>query len=561
MDYDLDWEEAPATFRMRPYQEACQLAVREGWKDVSRQLIVLNGGLGKTVLAAYIAKEEIANGGRVLFLAHTEELIDQAQDKFRRGAGVESDKEKADSHASPYASCVVASVQTLSRVNRLTGFSDTHFTLVIVDEAHRGLSPSHLRVKNYFHFGSQSLVEGWTAPEPGMLYESKAKVLGMTATASRGDKRSLGEFYQRVAFEYGLLEAVREGYLVKPIVRNIPLKIDMRGIKVSRTPQGSDLDATEVAHRIAPIINEIAKALLPEIVALKLVLFMPSVETARMMAEALADLGINANFVSGACPDRQEKVAAFREAGHGSALACAQLLAEGFDVSDITGVCVLRASKIWNFVIQCWVRGTRTLTGLIDDLETAEERLAAIATSEKTCFYIFDFLWLADTHDLIQPADLVTQKPEVKERMAGATDLVATEAVAQRDFLKALAKAAKKHERKAARTIDPVAWAVSLGDAKLATWEPQSRWEEEAATPGQLEFIRKQGMATEGVKYKGFAQKIIGILLSRMKLHLATPGQLTFMAQLGIPEDKAATLTIKEATATIDATLKAKRSA
>jgi superfamily II DNA or RNA helicase len=555
-----DWTEAaPATFGLRPYQLDCMAAVRTGWKEVSRQLIVLAGGLGKTVTAAYIAKEEIASGGRVLFLAHTEELIDQAQDKFLRGAGVESDKEKADSHASPYASCVVASVQTLARLNRLTGFADTHFTLVIIDEAHRGLSPSHLRVKNYFHFGAESLVDGWSAPEPGFHYVPKAKVLGMTATASRGDKRSLGEFYQRVAFEYGLLEAVREGYLVRPIVKNIPLKIDMRGIRTARTAQGSDLDLSEVSQRMLPVIREIAKELAQVCAPLKTVVFMPSVETSRLLAEALAAHGLNASFVSGACDDRDEKVVAFRSAGPGSVLTCAQLLVEGFDVPDITGVCVLRPTKVWSFAVQAWVRGTRTLTGLIDSLHTAPERLAAIAASAKPIFHIIDFFWLADTHDLIQPVDLVSQRPEVKARMADSTDLVADQEVAERDFLKALAKAAKKHERKAARQIDPVAWAVSLGDAKLATWEPESKWEEEPPTPKQLEFIRGQGMATDGIKYKGMANKVISILCARLKLHLATPAQLTFMAQLGIPEQQAATLTIKEATATIDATLKARR--
>lgn len=558
--FAVDFDEAlVATFNLRDYQVECLDAVREGWKEASRQLIVLAGGLGKTILAAYLAKEEIANGGRVLFLAHTEELIDQAQDKFLRGAGVESDKEKADCHASPHASCVVASVQTLARINRLTGFSDDHFTLIIIDEAHRGLSPSHLRVKSYFHWGAESLAEGWQPPEPGIPYQHKAKVLGVTATPSRGDKRSLGEFYQKVPYEYGLLEAVREGYLVRPIVKNIPLKIDMRGIRSARSANGSDLDSTEVAKRIAPILAEIGRLLAPEIANLKIVIFMPSVETARSISEVLASHGLNAQFVSGACADRQEKVAAFREAGPGSVLACAQLLAEGFDVDTISGVCVLRASKIWSFVVQCWVRGTRTLNGVIDGLATAEERLAAIAASGKSVFYIFDFLWLADTHDLVQPIDMVVSRPEAKEFAGKTGDLLEDAAVGERDLLASLAKAAKKHERKLARALDPLAWAVSLGDSKLATYQPENRWEEAPPTEGQLSFIKKQGMATEAIKTKGLASKVIGILLTRMKASLASPTQLNFMIQLGIPEVQAAVMTAREASATIDATLKAKR--
>lgn len=554
-DFEVEFEEVVPTigFKLRDYQVECITAVREGWKEASRQLIVLAGGLGKTVLAAYIAKEEIANGGRVLFLAHTEELIDQAQDKFLRGAGVESDKEKADSHASPMASCVVASVQTLSRINRLTGFSDDHFTLIIIDEAHRGLSNSHLRVKNYFHFGAESLADGWKAPEPGIPYQHKAKVLGVTATPSRGDKRSLGEFYQKVPYEYGLLEAVREGYLVRPIVKNIPLKIDMRGVRTARSSNGSDLDATEVAKRIAPILKEVGRMLAPEIGQLKLVIFMPSVETARVISEVLAEHGLNSSFVSGACPDRAEKIQAFREAGPGSVLACAQLLAEGFDVDTISGVCVLRASKIWSFVVQCWVRGTRTLNGIIDGLETKEERLAAIASSGKTVFYIFDFLWLADTHDLVSPIDMVISRPEAKDFSGKTGDLVEDAAVGERDLLASLAKAAKKHERKQARTIDPVAWAVSLGEAKLATYVPENKWEEQPATDGQLDFIKRQGMKTDGISSKGLASKVIGILMTRLKSRLATPQQLDFLHRLGVSEQTASTLTMKEASDAIDA--------
>lgn len=547
-DFAFEIEDEVATgFRLRPYQTECISAVDAGWAEASRQLIVLAGGLGKTVVCAFIAKAEIARGGRVLFLAHTEELIDQAQDKFLRGAGVESDKEKADSHASPYAKCVVASVQTLARINRLTGFADDHFSLVIIDEAHRGLSASHLRVKFFFHFGAESLTEGWSPPEPGMPYQHKARVLGVTATPARGDRRSLGEFYQRVAFDYGLLEAVREGYLVRPIVKNIPLKIDMRGIRTARSANGSDLDSAAVAARMMPIIREIAKEMAVVARNLKTVVFLPSIDTARLMAEALRDEGLDASFVSGACDDRDEKIIKFRAAGRGSVLCNAQLVVEGFDVPDIDGVCVLRPTKVWSFAIQAWVRGTRTLTGLIDHLDTAAERLAAIAASSKSCFYIIDFLWLADQHDLVTPVDLVCQKPEVKEKMAGEPDLVAAEAVAQRDFLSALAKAAAKHKRKAARDFDPLAWAVSLGDAKLATYEPESKWEEMPPTDGQMDFIRKRGFATDNIKSKGLASKIIGILTARLKLQLATPAQLNFMAKLGIPEDEAAKMTMKEA--------------
>lgn len=552
---DLDFDEPVATtFRHRPYQTECIAAVNSGWAEASRQIVVMAGGCGKTVVFSAISKLEVGRAGRVLILAHTDELLEQAIDKLHRSTGLVADKEKADSHASPEASVVVASVQTLSRPDRLTGFADDHFSLVIVDECHRALSPSYLRVMSYFHFGAESLNPEWQAPDVGVPYQHKARVLGVTATASRGDKKNLGEFFQRVAYEYGLLEAVRDGYLVRPIVKNIPLKIDLRGVKISRSSTGADFDLGEVTARIAPILREIAKQIAIAAPNLKTVIFMPSVETARLLSEALTSEGLNASFVSGQCPDRDDKIEAFRGAGPGSVLCNALLLVEGFDVPDITGVCILRPTKIWNFYVQAVVRGTRTLTGLIDGLETKEERLAAIAASAKPTFTIIDFLWLSDRIDLVQPVDVVAGKPEIRERMlaSGETDLVKAEATAERDLLQSLAKAARKHARKQARTIDPIAWAVSLGDAALAGWEPQTKWDSQPPTASQIAFLQKNGYDTANVKYKGLADKIIGKLVVRMKAGLATPRQLSLMQQLGLDEQTCATLTIREATETID---------
>jgi superfamily II DNA or RNA helicase len=561
---EIDWaDDAPAPLlRLRPYQTECIESVEAGWAEATRQLVVMSGGCGKTVVFANIARDEVAKGGKVLILAHTDELLEQAIDKLRKSTGLVADKEKADDHASPFASVVIASVQTLTRDNRLTGFADDHFSLVIVDECHRSLAKSYLKIIFYFHYGRDSLNEGWSAPEIGAEYQHKARILGVTATASRGDKRDLGELYQKIAYEYGLLEAVRDGYLVRPLVKNIPLKIDMRGVKLSRAGgQGADFDLGEVTARIAPILREVAKQIALHAKTLKTVVFTPSIETARLLSLALCDEGMNGSFVSGACDDRDEKIVAFRAAGPGTVLCNALLVVEGFDVPDITGVCILRPTKIWSFFVQASVRGTRTLPGLIDHLDDREARLAAIAASAKPHFVILDFLWLTDRIDLIQPVDLVASKPAIRKAMleSGEVDLVAAESVAERDMLKALQDAAKKHARKQARTIDPIALSVSLGDASLASYEPETSWDSLPPTDGQLSFLQKQGIDVSNIKCKGLASKVIARVISRLKHHLATPRQLSLMAQLGLDEQTCATLTVNEASAVIDKTIKAKK--
>lgn len=517
---------------LRDYQRECVASVERGWKEAQRQLVVLAGGCGKTIVAAHLAKSEVANGGRVLFLAHTDELLEQAIDKFTRAVGIVPDKEKADRHASPESSVVVASIQTLSRQNRLTTFPPDHFSLVIIDETHRVMADSYQRVIGYF----------------------RSRLLGITATANRGDKRSLGEIYQRVAYEYGLLEAVRDGYLVRPIVKNVPLQIDLRGIKVSRTGQGSDFDLLEVSDRIHPILREVAKQLAIHARPLKTVVFTPSVQTARELSAALVLEGIPATFVSGECKDRDQKVEAFRNAPQGTFLVNALLVVEGFDVPDITGVCILRPTKIWSFFVQCSMRGSRTITGTIDGITDKAMRLRAIADSIKPQFTLIDFLWLTDRIDLIQPVDLVTTNPKIREQLVAleGDDLVANQAVAERNMLKALAAEARRHARRQARVIDPIAMSVAIGDAALASWEPETAWDSDPPTPGQLSFLAKNGIDVTKVRFKGYASKLIWRVIQRLKLRLATVRQLSLLAQFGVDEQQSATLTIKEASALID---------
>jgi superfamily II DNA or RNA helicase len=549
MTDELDFVEAPS-FELRDYQVDCLNAIREGWNTISRSLAVLCTGAGKTIIFSQVIKEEIGKGGKVLVLCHTDELIDQAIDKLEQSTGIEADKEKANEVASPHSAVVVASIQTLCRTDRLMGFADDHFSLVIADEAHLSLAASWTKALRYFHYGAASLDEGWTVPADG-TYQHKARVLGVTATADRGDKRTLGEFYQKCVYEYGLLAACRDGYLVRPIVKNIPLKIDLkRQHEKERITIGGDYSSEFVENRITPFLDQIAFEIAKESLQRKTVVFTPSILTAQMLAEALKINSLNADFVSGACTNRSEKIQKFESSPPGSAIVCAMLLAVGWDCPSANTVCILRPTKIRSLFVQCAGRGTRTLPGTIDGLKTREERLAAIAASAKPSMLILDFLWIADRLDLIRPVDLIGTKPEIKEGMErnGIEDLLESEAVANRDFLKSLEKTVKQHARKKARTIDPLAWAVSLGDESLKNYVPETGFDEFPAQPAQLEYIAKNGFTVTGPICRGLANKIIERITSRETHGLCTPKQMNFLRTMGFREDTIVMMPKDEAT-------------
>lgn len=131
------------TFVLRSYQHAWKeqfaAARREGF---TRLLGDAPGGTGKTSFFASLAADEWhIRQGRTLVLENRDQLVRQTADRIRSETGLEVDIEMGSLRASPHAPVVVASVPTIGRVNRLTSFADSHFSLVVPDESHHALAP------------------------------------------------------------------------------------------------------------------------------------------------------------------------------------------------------------------------------------------------------------------------------------------------------------------------------------------------------------------------------------------------------------------------------------
>ena len=65
---------------LRPYQIEAVQAIEAEWGacDNARTLLVQATGTGKTVVMSSVAEDAVRGGGRVLMLAHRDELITQA---------------------------------------------------------------------------------------------------------------------------------------------------------------------------------------------------------------------------------------------------------------------------------------------------------------------------------------------------------------------------------------------------------------------------------------------------------------------------------------------------
>lgn len=547
LDIGLDSMPAapPVSWRgmnLRPYQAQGCDAVEDGWQSARSQLLVLPTGCGKTICFSDLSEREISRGGRVLILAHRDELVNQAIDKLERSTGLKADKEKAGDWASRDAFVVVGSVQTM-RGNRLASWPADHFSLVIVDEAHRALATTYQDIFKHF---------------------AGARVLGVTATPDRGDRKNLGTFFERVAYSYSLIDAVLDGWLVRPVAEMIPLDIDLRGIRTKTTDHGTDYNERDLEDRIAPVMAAIAGEIKTHAGMMRTVIFTPGVETARLCAEALRDVGIAADWVCGECKDRKEKIARFIS-GETTHLANAQVLCEGFDLDAISCVVPLRPTKSRGFFVQQVGRGTRPMSGIVDKLATNKERVAAIAASSKPSLLILDFFWQTDKHDIVRPVHLIAantmQAEEMQKRIqkpGTLFDLLEAQADAKEAVLERLEEEVRKHKNKKRRTIDPLAFAVSVGDGDLAEYEPETINEMQPATRGQLDYLAEQGIDTCVIKFRGHASKLIEKLHRRAELGLCSLKQMCFLERAGYKD--AALLRADEAQRLVGRTMKSWKS-
>ena len=134
---------------LRPYQEECVQRVLAAYERDrhGEELLVLPTAAGKTVIfSQVIAQLSDGYGVNALIIAHTDELLTQAAEKYRqiKPAAIIG---KVGGGIYDYGGEVtVASIDTICRPNHLALLPRMDYGLVVVDEAHRSCAPKYQRV-------------------------------------------------------------------------------------------------------------------------------------------------------------------------------------------------------------------------------------------------------------------------------------------------------------------------------------------------------------------------------------------------------------------------------
>lgn len=511
---------------LRPYQQDAVTSIFKEWQQGRRKtLLVLATGLGKTIVFCNVIKNLVDQGEKVLILAHRGELLDQASDKLMKTTGIETALEKAESSCldSPLTPVVVGSVQTLQSEKRLRRFDKRYFDTIVIDEAHHALSDGYQRVLEHFPY---------------------AKILGVTATPDRGDKRNLGSYFDSIAYEYSIAEGIRDGYLSKIRALTIPLSIDLSGVKQS----AGDFSAGDLGDALDPYLEAIADKMLEHCQDRKTIVFLPLVATSQKFKDILNSKGFRADEISGNDfpEERKRKIRNF-ENGRINVLCNSMLLTEGFDCPAIDCVICLRPTKVRALYTQIVGRGTRLSPG-------------------KDYLLLLDFLWHSERMELCHPAHLITDDPVVQKKMTEIMEEAADDPLALFDVEELEVKASDEviKEREAAlaeqlkimrtrqqKFVDPLQWEMSISSNDLANYEETFAWELKPITDKQKKALEKWGINPDEVDTFGKASMILNKLQKRRDAGLTTPKQIRLLEKRGF--QKVGEWQFEEASRLIDA--------
>lgn len=397
-------------------------------------------GTGKTVTAVMDAKN---CGGRTLFLAHTQELVNQAAETFRKlwpsvtvGRYVESMKQ-------PNAHVVCGSVQSVAL--HLDEFQDDAFDYLIVDEAHHASADTYQKILSYF---------------------KPAFTLGLTATPERTDDgKVILEIFKNTAHKLDIQTAVEIGELVPIRCIRIHTNIDLTKVRFNSVQYNiRDLESKiYVPERNRLIVDTWLQYVRDK----RTVVFCASVKHAEQIAELFREAGVRAAAVSGGMKQAERKEFQDKFVSREIQVLCAcDLLNEGWNCPETQVLFTARPTMSRVLYTQQLGRGMRLYPG-------------------KESLMVFDFVDNASQYNMPQSLHRLFK---LKEYRPGQL------AVAPGARKAGEAELYVKGEKPEA-LID---WPVDATDYELVDI---FNWQDEAeGMISQMEFVRRVDVQTETIE-------------------------------------------------------------
>lgn len=344
-------------------------------------LIQMATGLGKTATFTNIKRK-----GRVLVLAHREELVTQPIKYYDCPVGIEMANHKSNGE-----DVVIASVQSI--IHRLDKFKPDDFDMIIIDEAHHAAATSYKKIINYFN--------------PRLL-------LGFTATPNRGDGVRLDDVFQKIIYQKDLKWAIQNHYLTDIHCLRVNIGYDIS--KVARKMGDFAVGELEEALNSDVLNGAIAEAY-KKYAKGQTLIFATSVEHAQNIAKLIP----GAIAITAETNNRAELIQKFTNREIPCLVNC-MIFTEGTDMPLVETVMIARPTSNSSLYTQMVGRGLRLYPGkdkltLIDLVGTTGK--ASLCTAPTLIGIDLNSVPKAQQDDiegdLFDLPDLITQKADCIE--------------------------------------------------------------------------------------------------------------------------------------------------
>lgn len=328
------------SIQLRPYQIECLESIKSLFlQNITRLLVAMATGAGKTVIIAYLIKQR---KGRTLVIVQSIELLMQTLEKIKMICP-ELDVGLVDANHKEFEKdVVITTIQSARIPENLARLKRGEFATEIIDEAHHAASESYHIVSNELGFGK----------------DTKKLKVGFTATPYRSDNKGLGEVYDVIAYELTIRNLIESGYLCRPIGHKVATDIDFSTIK---TADGDFTTTSLAAVMDIPEMNElVVEAYKKNAHGRQSICFGVSVRHSMNLAETFRKHGINSKAVYGDMPkDERASVIEEYRSGFIQVLCNCQILTEGVDIPSTSCVVMAKPTKSRGLYTQCVGRGLR----------------------------------------------------------------------------------------------------------------------------------------------------------------------------------------------------------
>ncbi|MFM5139438.1 DUF3427 domain-containing protein [Aeromonas rivipollensis] len=329
-----------------PHQQEIleQLAMERSLHQRFRNLIVAATGTGKTLISAFDFARFLKTkpDAKLLFVAHKEEILRQAQAAYRGVLKQSHFGELMVGGVTPnHYKQLFASVQSLNNQLPNLRLSPDYFDYIVIDEVH------HITAASY-----RGLLAAFS---PHIL-------LGLTATPERHDGGDiLADFCGVIAAEIRLPEAINRRHLCPFQYFGIDDDTDLRQVPW----KNGRYDITELTNiythnqqRVQKIVQSLDE-IVTDITKIKALAFCVSRDHADFMCKAFLLKGIKADILTSDNRDERHSKQQGLRTGVINILCVVDIFNEGVDIPEVDTLLFLRPTESLTIFLQQLGRGLR----------------------------------------------------------------------------------------------------------------------------------------------------------------------------------------------------------